>query len=124
TRQGKMMLAATVEDLTGSLEVIVFPRVYDETGSHWVDETPVVVRGKVDFRDDVAQILCESVQPLEDMVQRQSRVRLRINVPRTNDLQADMQCLERAINALHRYAGNDRFDLLIEGGLRIENHAG
>ncbi len=58
TRAGKMMLAATIEDLTGSLEVIVFPRTYDETGSHWVQASPVIITGKVDYRDDVPQLLC------------------------------------------------------------------
>jgi DNA polymerase III subunit alpha len=123
TRAGKMMLAATIEDLTGSMEVIVFPRTYDETGSHWVDEAPVVITGKVDFRDDVAQLLCETVQPLDDMVNRRQALRLEVEVPRTGNVEADIQCLEKAIRALHSYSGTDRFDLWL-GGHRVERHPG
>ena len=123
TRAGKMMLAATIEDLTGSMEVIVFPRTYDETGSHWVDEAPVVITGKVDFRDDVAQLLCETVQPLEEMVERREPLRLEIELHPTGNEQADVSCLERVIGALHSYRGNDRFILCL-GGRRLDSHPG
>ncbi len=123
TRAGKMMLAATIEDLTGSMEVIVFPRTYDETGSHWVDEAPVVITGKVDFRDEVAQLLCETVQPLEEMVQRREPLRLEIELRPSGNEQADVSCLERVIAALHSYRGNDRFNLRL-GGQRLNSHPG
>jgi DNA polymerase-3 subunit alpha len=111
TRAGKMMLAATIEDLTGSLEVLVFPRVYDETGSNWIDEAPVVVRGKLDYRDDQPQLLCESVQPADSL--RAETCRLEVRVPRTGNYDADLQCVERTIAALQRYNGSDRFDLWV-----------
>jgi len=117
------MLAATIEDLTGSMEVIVFPRTYDETGSHWVDEAPVVITGKVDFRDEVAQLLCETVQPLEEMVQRREPLRLEIELRPSGNEQADVSCLERVIAALHSYRGNDRFNLRL-GGQRLNSHPG
>jgi DNA polymerase-3 subunit alpha len=123
TRAGKMMLAATIEDLTGSMEVIVFPRTYDETGSHWVDEAPVVVTGRVDFRDDVPQLLCETVQPLEEMIERREHLRLAIDIRRTGNHEADVSCLERVIAALHSYRGNDRFDLRL-GGYELQRHPG
>jgi len=123
TRAGKMMLAATVEDLTGSMEVIVFPRLYDETGSQWEVEVPVVISGKVDFRDDVAQLLCETVQPLEAMLNRSVPYQVQIDVPRTGNDEADVQCLQQVINALHSYKGSDRFDLCL-GGYQLAGHPG
>ena len=123
TRAGKMMLAATIEDLTGSMEVIVFPRTYDETGSHWVDEAPVVITGKVDFRDEVAQLLCETVQPLAEMVERREPLRLDIELRPSGNEQADVSCLERVIAALHSYRGNDRFNLRL-GGHHLDSHPG
>jgi DNA polymerase-3 subunit alpha len=123
TRAGKMMLAATIEDLTGSMEVIVFPRLYDETGSHWVDETPVVVTGKVDFRDDQPQLLCETVQPLEEMLERREPLRLEIEIRPTGNDEADVRCLERVIAALHSYRGNDSFDLRL-GKHHLARHPG
>ncbi|MFI5268296.1 MAG: OB-fold nucleic acid binding domain-containing protein, partial [Chloroflexota bacterium] len=123
TRAGKMMLAATIEDLTGSMEVIVFPRPHDQTGSHSVDEAPVVITGKVDFRDEVAQLLCETVQPLEDMVERREPLRLEIELRPSGNEDADVNCLQRVIAALHSYRGNDRFNLRL-GGHRLDGYPG
>jgi DNA polymerase-3 subunit alpha len=123
TRAGKMMLAATIEDLTGSLEVLVFPRTYDETSSHWADEAPVIVTGKLDFRDDQPQLLCETVQPLEEMTEKRQPLLLEVEVQRTGDQTADIECLQKAIAALHSYRGNDRFDLRL-GGYKLESHPG
>jgi DNA polymerase III subunit alpha len=121
TRAGKMMLAATVEDLTGSMEVVVFPRLFDETGSQWVDEAPVIITGKVDYRDDTPQILCETVQPLEAMLNRAVPYHVQIDVPRTGNDDADVQCLQKVISALHSYQGSDRFDLCL-GDHRLAGH--
>ncbi|HUZ77353.1 MAG TPA: DNA polymerase III subunit alpha [Chloroflexota bacterium] len=121
TRQGKMMLAATIEDLTGSLEVIVFPRTYDETGSHWVAEAPVLVTGKVDYRDEVPQLLCETVQPLEELMATREVRYVQVDVPDTGDQTADVECLRKIISALRRYPGTDRFSLCFRGGYRLED---
>jgi DNA polymerase III subunit alpha len=66
TRAGSTMLVATVEDLQGSVEVVVFPKVYAETVGAWTDDSRVLVTGRVDHRDDSSQILCEAVHGWED----------------------------------------------------------
>ena len=66
TRAGSTMLVATVEDLQGSVEVVVFPKVFTETANAWADDAVVLITGRVDRRDDAAQLLCESVHAWED----------------------------------------------------------
>src|SRR4029078_1404264 len=66
TRAGSTMLVATLEDLQGSVEVVVFPKVFAETANSWADDTVVLVSGRVDHRDESAQILCEAVHAWED----------------------------------------------------------
>ena len=66
TRAGSTMLVATLEDLQGSVEVVVFPKVFAETANAWADDTMVLVSGRVDHRDEAAQILCEAVHAWED----------------------------------------------------------
>jgi hypothetical protein len=68
TRAGSTMLVATVEDLQGSVEVVVFPKVYAETGLAWAEDSMVLVTGRVDHRDEGSQILCEAVHPWDDAV--------------------------------------------------------
>ena len=66
TRAGSTMLVATLEDLQGSVEVVVFPKVFTETANFWTDDNVVLVSGRVDHRDEAAQILCEAVHAWED----------------------------------------------------------
>ncbi len=68
TRAGSTMLVATLEDLQGSVEVVVFPRVFEETGPSWVNDSVVLVTGRIDRRDETPQILCEAVTQWDDAV--------------------------------------------------------
>jgi DNA polymerase-3 subunit alpha len=68
TRAGSTMLVATLEDLTGSTEVVVFPKVLADTANAWADDSVVLVTGRVDHRDEGSQILCEAVHAWDDAV--------------------------------------------------------
>jgi DNA polymerase-3 subunit alpha len=68
TRAGSTMLVATVEDLQGSIEVVVFPKVFEQTANAWADDARVLVTGRVDHRDDTTQLLCEAVHAWDDAV--------------------------------------------------------
>ena len=68
TRAGATMLVATLEDLQGSVEVVVFPKVFTDTANAWADDSVVLVTGRVDRRDEAAQVLCETVHAWDDAV--------------------------------------------------------
>ncbi|HVL53449.1 MAG TPA: OB-fold nucleic acid binding domain-containing protein, partial [Vitreimonas sp.] len=68
TRAGSTMLVATLEDLQGSVEVVVFPKVFEQTAQSWADDSVVLVAGRIDRRDETPQILCESVWSWDDAV--------------------------------------------------------
>ncbi|MCL4534199.1 MAG: DNA polymerase III subunit alpha [Bacteroidetes bacterium] len=60
TRKGDTMLMAALDDLEGSIDLVVFPRVYQHTREIWQEDAIVVVQGRVDARDERLQIVCES----------------------------------------------------------------
>jgi len=68
TRAGSTMLVANLEDLQGTVEVVVFPKVFQETANAWSDDAVVLVSGRVDHRDDEAKLLCEVVHSWDDAV--------------------------------------------------------
>ncbi|MBA3587680.1 MAG: hypothetical protein H0W41_08595, partial [Chloroflexi bacterium] len=68
TRAGSTMLVATLEDLQGSVEVVVFPKVFEQTAQSWADDSIVLITGRIDRRDDSPQILCEAVHAWDDAV--------------------------------------------------------
>src|SRR2546421_448418 len=50
TKSGKAMAFVQLEDLTATIEVIVFPKVFEERRNLLLSDTVVIVRGKVDAR--------------------------------------------------------------------------
>jgi len=50
TRKGQIMAYATLEDLTGSVDVVLFPRIFEQTRLLFEPDKVVVVQGKVDAR--------------------------------------------------------------------------
>ncbi|HEY6103648.1 MAG TPA: OB-fold nucleic acid binding domain-containing protein, partial [bacterium] len=66
TKGGSAMAFLTLEDLTGSVEVIVFPRTYEQVHFLLKRDSVVVVRGKIDISEQQAKILAERIVPLEE----------------------------------------------------------
>ena len=62
TRKGDTMAVATLEDLHGSVEVVGFPRTFQETAELWREDAILIVQGKVDARDDRLQIIAEGLE--------------------------------------------------------------
>jgi DNA polymerase-3 subunit alpha len=50
TRKGQIMAYASLEDLTGTVDVVLFPRVFEQTRLLFEPDKVVVVAGKVDAR--------------------------------------------------------------------------
>jgi DNA polymerase III subunit alpha len=57
TKQGKPWASATLEDLDGAVEVLFFPNTYELVGQYVAEDAIVVVRGRVDRRDEQARIM-------------------------------------------------------------------
>lgn len=59
-KNNSKMAFVTIQDDTGTLDCIVFPKLYAENPQIWVEDTPLIVKGKVDNREDQLQLLVES----------------------------------------------------------------
>jgi len=62
TKKGDPMAFVNLEDLQGSVEVVVFPRTYEKTRELWQDDKILIVKGRVDAKGRTPKIICESVQ--------------------------------------------------------------
>jgi len=61
TRKGDPYAVATLEDLDGSLEVIVWPSTYAVAGHKLVEDTVVLVKGRVERRDDSPTLMAAEI---------------------------------------------------------------
>jgi DNA polymerase-3 subunit alpha len=79
TKKGDLMARFVLEDLEAAMEVFVFPKVMADYGALLENDAVVVVRGRVDLRDDQPKIVCAEIRrPALDL---QSKEALRVALP-------------------------------------------
>ena len=79
TKAGQLMARFMLEDLQSAMEVFVFPKTMAEVGSLLENDAIVVIRGKVDTRDDTPKITAMGVTR-PSLVQRRN-AELRVQLP-------------------------------------------
>ncbi|MDR2771828.1 MAG: DNA polymerase III subunit alpha [Clostridiales Family XIII bacterium] len=66
TKSGKLMAFLEIEDLFGGAEVIVFPKTYEKYAQAVFEDSVVVLRGRLDFKDeDTPKIIAEKITPVD-----------------------------------------------------------
>jgi DNA polymerase-3 subunit alpha len=130
TRRGDSMAFVQLEDLHGSVEVVVFPSIYKETEEMWKEDRILIVQGRVDDRSREPKVICESVRdhlvvnrPTQLHPDRADRAlvaplaqHLHIIIQRSGDQEQDMHLLGRVHEVLHQFEGQDRFSLYLASG--------
>ena len=62
TKNDKIMAFLTVEDVAGSVEVIVFPRDYEKNADKLIEDEKVFIKGRVSAEEDKdAKLICEQI---------------------------------------------------------------
>ncbi|MHB8072586.1 DNA polymerase III subunit alpha [Desulfosporosinus fructosivorans] len=115
TKKGEMMASFVLEDLTGGIEVLVFPRVYAQTRTLGNDQVIVVV-GKYIIRDEEKKIFAEKITALEDLkpfVDKNPITLPKIPKPQTVEKRLflrftteESDLLETTMNILQRFPGS------------------
>jgi DNA polymerase III subunit alpha len=65
TRQGASWAAATLEDLEGAIEVLFFPTTYQQSMHLVVEDAIVIVKGRLDRREEVPKLVAMEVKPAD-----------------------------------------------------------
>ncbi len=67
TKQEKIMAFLTVEDLVGSVEVIVFPQSYEKYSSKLIEENKVFIEGRVSLEEERdGKLICEKITAFDE----------------------------------------------------------
>lgn len=59
TKNGQTMLFTQIEDLTGNLEILVFPNLLDENKDLWQEEKIVLIKGRLSDKDGVVKLIAQ-----------------------------------------------------------------
>ncbi|WP_167955341.1 DNA polymerase III subunit alpha [Anaerosporobacter faecicola] len=68
TRNNTMMAFITIEDLFGTVEVIIFPRDYERYKEHLLEDEKVFIKGKITVEEDKpGKLICSEIIPFDSL---------------------------------------------------------
>ncbi len=68
TKNDKVMAFLTLEDLLGSVEVVVFPKVYEKESARLTEDAKVFIHGRAVVEEERdGKVICESIQLFDDI---------------------------------------------------------
>lgn len=117
TKSGDTMAFMQLEDLTESVEVVVFPRVYQQAGFLLASDEPLVVTGRINHQDEGVKLIAENVQLAREFADSRGAkeeirdrpglsgeyTRLYIKITRQTDEERVLHALQ---NALREFPGS------------------
>jgi DNA polymerase-3 subunit alpha len=85
TKKGDLMAVFVLEDLQASVEVMVFPKTMQLYGHLLEDDAVVVVKGRVDTRDDQPKLMATELERFEPITDGAPPVRVNISPAALSD---------------------------------------
>ena len=62
----KQMCFVRFEDDTGQVDLVVFPTIFEKTRAYWEMSLPIIIEGKVEYREDALSIIVNNAATLEE----------------------------------------------------------
>lgn len=109
TKNNAAMANALAEDLSGAIELVVFPKTYTECGAFLKENEVVLINGRLSVNpDEKPQLLCTSIEPFsKNYVNRQPKKRtglfIRLDSPEDEALSKAIKILKGAQGTIPIY---------------------
>ena len=102
TKKGDRMAFVTLEDLTGFVEMVVFPETYQASMELLKSEEPLLVAGTLDIGEETVKLMANEVLALREVKERlTSKVHFRLTTPGLDESQ-----LRALKEVMARHRGN------------------
>ncbi len=146
TRDNRAFASAVLEDFSGRIEVMVWPKVYTISRDLWQEGNELVVEGKVRLRDDRVQLNVDNVRRYQPAVAQDKEAvspepdetlavagetpadtaptksrRLVISLSQTSDEDSDIAYLHKLVATLKEFPGQDEVNLCVRNGEKVIN---
>lgn len=66
-KKGERMSIIRLEDLSGGIEVLVFPRAYANSAAYIKEDKTVFIKGRVDAKEELPKIIASEIIPIENV---------------------------------------------------------
>jgi DNA polymerase-3 subunit alpha len=129
---GKKMARFQLEDLEGAVPVVVFARTYELVRHKLADDAIVVMRGRVDRQGEEVGLLCDEIDPADDIAAREVHslvIRLAEGLLQARVLDQIAEAAERSRGSqrllfevsegesVHRIRADPRFSVTVDDAL-------
>ncbi|NLX43564.1 MAG: DNA polymerase III subunit alpha [Chloroflexi bacterium] len=130
TRKGEPMAFVQLEDLSGELELVVFPRVYEQVKEHLVEGELALVEGKVNLRAERLSLLVDTLGPyvlprnaVKKSPERRRARHLTVELPLNGDHNGDAMTARQVLDILDAHQGDVPYSCFLrtpQGNVRID----
>ncbi len=104
TKKSEPMAFVTIEDLQGSVEIIVFPSTYAKAADTLFEDMPILVQGQIQRDENAVKVLAETIIPMDKAEETwTAAVHLSLDMTRT-----ERKLLCRLHDIFKRYPGTCR----------------
>jgi len=118
TRTNRTMAYVELEDLTGNIELVLFPDAFEMHSERLVTDAIVEAVARVDRRGEKLQLVCESLS-FEISVKNEPQAPKRavhLEIPVSADVWEDIRLMQEIDSILRRHEGDDSIVLHIPSG--------
>ena len=128
TKNGNVMAYFSLEDLHGTIEIIVFPKTFEECKEVLREENVVIVEGRLDAMEVNMKLLAESIIPIKEYQKNNlNRGKKKVKGEHCLHIEVDVAGLEPEKlddlkEILQKYPGSDRVIIHFKSGLRRYHH--
>jgi DNA polymerase-3 subunit alpha len=95
TKKGERMAIVHLEDLSGHVEGVIFPKSFSRIGHLLAEDQQLMIWGKVDHRDEQVQLIVEDLMPVDSV----EFIQIVVPVMKASDIQERHQ-LKETLNHL------------------------
>ena len=122
TKKGDPMAFAQLEDLGGSMELVIFPNTYRDSQQHLKIDSILMIKAKVDSRDDTAKLIADSIVPYAipaNAPKRQPQGNARrakhilLEIPLTQDPRRAAELADQVVSLLANNQGDTPFSICL-----------
>ena len=106
---GQEMAFVKVHDDTGTIDLVVFPKLYQSTRNLWIDNFPLLIAGKVDSRDENMSLIAETIDTTTTAELNGEQLFIRVPTSATSEH------LKKLKTLLLANSGNQKVSLVFEG---------
>ncbi|MDD2402230.1 MAG: hypothetical protein PHD60_08545, partial [Clostridia bacterium] len=106
TKRGETMAYFSLEDLTGSVEALLFPRNLLRFNDLLQNDLPILVKARLSFQEDKPKIMIDNMQSLEGLeknIEDNCLSKLYIKIP---SFLTEQQAWDKVLPIIEQYKGN------------------